>query len=249
MTRRALAVRHVPFEDLGLAAAVLDAHGYEVTYLESGTDPITPEAFLGPELLIVLGGPVGVGDVEHYPFLAAELAAIAGRLRAGRPTLGICLGAQLVAHALGAAVSATGRQEIGYGPLTLTEAGRDSVLAPLDGVPVLHWHGDQFEIPPGAVRLAETPGFPHQAFSSGPAVLGLQFHLEADHTRIESWLVGHTHELAGAGIDPRRIRAQAVEHGPALADVARRVLDVWVAQSTLLLENPAPTDSDPWEHP
>jgi GMP synthase (glutamine-hydrolysing) len=239
VTRRALAVRHVPFEDLGLAAGVLEAHGYEVTYLDSPlAPPLTPEALLGPDLVVVLGGPVGVGDTERYPFLAAERTAIGVRLRARRPTLGICLGAQLMAHALGAEVTATGHHEIGYAPLTLTDAGRDSVLAPLAGVPVLHWHGDQFTIPPGSARLAETPGFPHQAFSSGSHALGLQFHLEADHTRIEAWLVGHAHELATAKVDPRDVRADAARHGPALADAATRVLDAWVAQATASTEHP-----------
>ncbi|MHA7133099.1 glutamine amidotransferase [Oerskovia turbata] len=241
MTRRALAVRHVPFEDLGLAAGVLEAHGYEVSYLDTPlAPPLAPEALLSPDLVVVLGGPVGVGDTDRYPFLAAERTAIGARLRARRPTLGICLGAQLMAHALGAEVAATGRHEIGYAPLTLTDAGRESVLASLDGVPVLHWHGDQFTIPPGAARLAETPGFPRQAFSYGSHALGLQFHLEADHTRIEAWLVGHAHELAAAGIDPRRVRADAARHGPTLADAATRVLDAWVAQATASLDASAP---------
>jgi GMP synthase (glutamine-hydrolysing) len=140
----------------------------------------------------------------------------------------VCLGAQLVAAALGADVVATGRKEIGYAPLTLTVEGRDSALAPLDGVRVLHWHGDQFAIPDGATRLAETPGFPNQAFGVGSQVLGLQFHLEADHTQIERWLVGHAHELASAGIDPGRVRSDAAEHGPALAEAARGTFDAWL---------------------
>jgi GMP synthase (glutamine-hydrolysing) len=170
--------------------------------------------------------------IRHVPF--EDL--VAARVRAGRPTLGVCLGAQLVAAALGADVVATGRKEIGYAPLTLTAEGHDtaegndSVLAPLDGVRVLHWHGDQFAIPEGAVRLAETPGFPNQAFAIGSHVLGLQFHLEADHTQIERWLVGHAHELASAGVDPAGIRSDAAAYGPALAEAARRTFDRWLGQ-------------------
>ncbi len=107
MPRRALAVRHVLFEDLGILEAVLAEHGYEVAYAEAGLDPLSPEAALAPELLVVLGGPIGVGDAELYPFLADEVAAIAARLGAGLPTLGICLGAQLMAAAVGAEVAPT----------------------------------------------------------------------------------------------------------------------------------------------
>lgn len=230
MTRDALAIRHVPFEDLGLLEPLLRARGYRTSYLDVPVEPITTEVALEPDLLVVLGGPIGVYETEAYPFLAAEREAVAARLREGRPTLGICLGAQLVAAALGADVLATGRKEIGYAPLTLTAEGRDSVLAPLDGVRVLHWHGDQFAIPEGAVRLAETPGFPNQAFAIGSHSLALQFHLEADHTQIERWLVGHAHELATAGIDPNGIRSDAAAYGPALAEAARRTFDRWLGR-------------------
>lgn len=228
MTGRALAIRHVPFEDLGLLAPLLHERGLSTRYLDAGIDPISTDELLRPDLLVVLGGPIGVNDTDRYPFLAAEKKAIAVRLRAGGPTLGICLGAQLIADALGARVAPTGRTEIGYGPLKLTREGRRSALAPLDAVDVLHWHGDQFEIPSGASRLAETPGFPNQAFSAGPRVLGLQFHLEADHAQIERWLVGHAHELAAAGIDPNRIRTEAGGKGRRLAQPARKVINTWL---------------------
>ncbi|KAB1655369.1 glutamine amidotransferase [Pseudoclavibacter chungangensis] len=228
MTRHALAVRHVAFEDLGILGPVLAEHGFEVELLDAGIDRITAERLREPELVVVLGGPIGVSDTAAYPFLAAERSGLATRMQAGHPTLGVCLGAQLMASALGATVESTGRTEIGYAPLTLTAEGRHSVLAPLDGVPVLHWHGDQFAIPAGARRLAETPGFPNQAFALGDALLGLQFHLEGDHTQIERWLIGHAHELASAGIDPVAVREDAARHGPRLADAARLVFDAWI---------------------
>lgn len=228
MSRTALAIRHVPFEDLGILAPALEAHGYEIEYLEAGLDSIPPERALAPDLLVVLGGPIGVYDGDRYPFLFEEQRAIRARLDAGLPTMGVCLGAQLIARALGADVAPTGRHEIGYAPLTLTDEGCASVLTPLEGHPVLHWHGDQFGIPEGATRLAETPGFPNQAFAVGDTVLALQFHLEADHTRIESWLVGHAHELAAAGIDPQRLRTDAAAFGPGLARAATRVIDAWL---------------------
>jgi len=228
MTGIALAVRHVAFEDLGILGPLLEARGYAVEYLDAGVDPIVADAVVGADVVVVLGGPIGVYETDAYPFLVDELEAIGKRLDAGRPTLGVCLGAQLMARALGAEVAPTGRKEIGYSPLTLTPEGRGSVLAPLDETPVLHWHGDQFGIPEGAVRLAETPGFPNQAFSLGDATLGLQFHLEADWSRIEQWLVGHAVELAGAGVDPNRIRTDAAAFGQRLADIGTRILGSWL---------------------
>lgn len=230
MTSRALAIRHVPFEDLGILAPLLERRGYALSTLDAGIDALAPEHLLAPDLVVVLGGPIGVYETETYPFLAAEKRAIAARVQAGLPTLGVCLGAQLIADVLGAEVTSTGRKEIGYAPLTLTTAGRESVLAPLDGVPVLHWHGDEFAIPGGAACLARTPGFPHQAFALGSNVLALQFHLEADPAQLERWLIGHACELAGAGIDPRAIRADAALHGDALARAATTVFDAWLDQ-------------------
>lgn len=227
---RTLAIRHVAFEDLGLIAGVLAERGHTIDYLDAGLDPIEQSSVLDADLVVALGGPIGVYDTPVYPFLHDEKAALAARLRAGRPTLGVCLGAQLMADALGAPVEPTGRTEIGYGALTLTADGRDSVLAPLDGIPVLHWHGDQFGIPDRARRLAQTPGFPNQAFAYGATALGLQFHLEADHTRIERWLIGHAHELAATGHDPRQIRADAAVAGPRLAGAARAVVHDWLDQ-------------------
>jgi GMP synthase (glutamine-hydrolysing) len=230
MARRALAVRHVLFEDLGILEPLLAEHGYEVAYAEAGVDELTPEAALAPELLIVLGGPIGVGDGERYPFLADEVAAVTARLDAGAPALGICLGAQLMASALGAEVAPTGRMEIGFGPLELTDEGRASALAELEGVPVLHWHGDVFAIPDGAVRLAATPGFPNQAFARGSTALALQFHPEVDPALLERWLIGHAGELADAGVDPRELRADAARHGEALVAAGRRMLARWLAE-------------------
>ncbi|RSF00293.1 glutamine amidotransferase [Achromobacter aegrifaciens] len=230
MSLSALAIRHVPFEDLGILAPVLADRGYSVRYLEAGVDAIDSATVANADLVVILGGPIGVYETGRYPFLEPELRAIAQRLRQDKPTLGICLGAQLMAAALGADVVSTGRAEIGYAPLTLTQQGQDSVLSAGESVPVLHWHGDQFAIPEGAARLAETPGFPNQAFALGPRILGLQFHLEADSAQIERWLIGHACELSLRQIDPAVIREDARRYGPQLEHVARQAIEQWLDQ-------------------
>lgn len=228
MSRTVIAVRHVAFEDLGLLEPILAERGCDVRYLDVATEPADADDLRRADLAVVLGGPISANDTETYPFVADELAAIGARLADGSPTLGICLGAQLMARALGAEVRPARAVEIGYAPVALTAAGRDSSLAALDGIPVLHWHGEEVTLPDGSVSLASTEVTTHQAFAVGDHALGLQFHLEADHALLERWLVGHTHELSAQGIDPRDLRAAAAAHGPTLAAAARAVLSRWL---------------------
>jgi GMP synthase (glutamine-hydrolysing) len=226
-----IAIRHLAFEDVGLMSGLLGERGIGVRYLDAGIDHFDPAQIAAAGLVVVLGGPIGVYEEDQYPFLHDELVALRARLDTGRPTLGICLGAQLIAKALGAKVAPGPQKEIGWGPIALSEAGRASVLAPFDGVPVLHWHGDNAALPPGAIGLASTPACPVQAFAIGRTVLALQFHIEADPARIEQWLVGHTVELGKAGIDPRILRRQAAEMGPLTASTGRKVLGNWLDQA------------------
>lgn len=228
MPRTCLAVRHVAFEDLGLLGPLVSARGYDIRYHDAGIEPFAAGTLIAPDLVIVLGGPIGVYERDIYPFIADEIAAVAARLDAGKPILGICLGAQMMAAALGAGVSPGPVKEIGYAPLTLSAAGRKSVLAALDGAAVLHWHGDNCDLPSGCECLASTAHCPVQAFSRMPSQLALQFHLETEPARLESWLVGHTVELGKAGIDPRDLRQQARALGPALQGAGRGVLGAWL---------------------
>ncbi|MBZ0140203.1 MAG: glutamine amidotransferase [Pseudorhodoplanes sp.] len=229
--RKCLAIRHVAFEDAGLLSGLLAERGFSLRYLEAGVDRLDPSAILSADLLLVLGGPIGVYETDQYPFLRDELAAIRVRLDQRKATLGICLGAQLIAKALDADVAPGPQKEIGWAPVTLSEAGRKSALSKLADVPVLHWHGDNAALPAGAVTLASTTACPHQAFAIGQTILALQFHIEADPARIEQWLVGHTVELGKAGIDPRMIRDQAAMFGGRTAAAGRETLSAWLAQA------------------
>lgn len=226
--KNAVAIRHVSFEDLGIFEAPLREAGYQIYYLDAGLHDFKAVDPLAADLLFVLGAPVGVYETDLYPFLDDEMAILKARIAAKRPTFGICLGAQLIAAAMEAAVYPSGGKEIGFAPVTLTPAGHQSALRHLSGVPVLHWHGDTFDLPDASAHLAGTRLCPNQAFAFGRNIMALQFHLEADTRRIERWLVGHACELAGAGIDPRTLRLEAGKYGPRLQDAALKVFAEWL---------------------
>jgi GMP synthase (glutamine-hydrolysing) len=134
----------------------------------------------------------------------------------------------MMASALGGKVAPGPAKEIGYAPLTLTEAGRASPLAALDGVHALHWHGDAFDLPAGGERLAYTAVCPNQAFALDHYALGLQFHAEVEPSLLESWLIGHRVELGKAGIDPRALRLQAATHGATTARAGEILFRDWL---------------------
>jgi GMP synthase (glutamine-hydrolysing) len=227
--KTAIAIRHVQFEDLGLLGPVLWRAGYQVAYRDAGIDPLDLHDLAATDLLVVLGGPIGAYEDAVYPFLVDEMAAVYHRLERDRPTLGICLGAQIMARALGKRVYPSGTKEIGWGPLALTEAGSHSVLAPLEGVPVLHWHGDTFDLPDETQYLAGTQAVPNQAFAMEDFGLALQFHLEVDPLQLERWYIGHAAEIAAtSGIDVPTLRAQAAQHAAALSRVAEGIFTNWV---------------------
>jgi GMP synthase (glutamine-hydrolysing) len=232
--RNVVALRHVAFEDLGLLAPLLRSRGWDITLLDVPSADLTDAGIVAgieqADLLVVLGGPIGVGDAEAYPFLTPELRLIERRLTQDRPLLGICLGSQLMASALGSRVYPGGTKEIGWGHLQLTDAGMASCLAPLadPDAMVLHWHGDTFDLPDGATRLASSPLYENQAFAYGRNALALQFHIEADPARLEEWYVGHTAELGAAGISVKALRAATAQVASRVGVQAERIFDRWL---------------------
>lgn len=225
-----IALQHLAFEDLGRFENVLARAGYAIDYRQAGVSALSADEWRSADLVVVLGGPIAAYDTATYPWLADEIAGLRERLALRHPTLGLCLGAQLMARALGARVYPSGHKEIGWAPVELSAAGRASCLAALEGEPVLHWHGDTFDLPSGAKLLASTTLTPHQAFSHGRHALALQFHPEADPARIEPWLIGHHQELASAGIDIPALRARGAELAEVRNDTATRMLAAWLDQ-------------------
>ena len=215
---RILVCQHVAFELLGTLNLLLRCSGVRIKYVNFGRDPEARPSLDGYRGLVVLGGPMSVNDTEHHPHLATEVELIGQALERGLPVLGICLGAQLIARALGAEVRPGPEKEIGWYDVSLTpEARADPLFAHFGpSEKIFQWHGDTFDLPEGAVRLASTPACPNQAFRFGENVYGLQFHLEVDQDLIERWLSVPVHlaelaELVGR-VDPDRIRRETAAH-------------------------------------
>jgi GMP synthase (glutamine-hydrolysing) len=229
---RALVLSHVAFEDLGTLEAPLLERGFQIDSLLASTARFPLPQAQSCDLLVVLGGPIGVYDNAEYPFLDDEIACIRERINAGKPILGICLGAQLMAAALGARVyPGTNGAEIGWFPLHATPAAQPPewfapLLAP--GLRVCHWHGDTFDLPNGALHLAQSKRYAHQAFSFGDSALALQFHPEVTAEGLESWYVGHTCELHHKSIAVPELRAETQKYAPALAAAAARFWQLWL---------------------
>ncbi|MGB5279365.1 MAG: glutamine amidotransferase [Gammaproteobacteria bacterium] len=230
--KKAWAITHVAFEDLGSFEQTLRESDFEIEYLNAASDNldiIKPET---DDLLIVLGGPISVNDDDEYPFLQTELEILKERLAADKPTLGICLGAQLIARAMGAKVYPGQHKEIGWSPIQLNDAGSRSALRHLvgKGVCVLHWHGETFDLPEDAELLASSELYLHQAFGRGN-VLALQFHPEVTARGLEQWYIGHTGEIhQTAGVSVNRLRDDTRQFADTLQARAYLFLNEWLEE-------------------
>ena len=216
--RKVLVLQHVPFEILGTFNPLLKRCGFRIRYINFGRNPETPIDLRSYRGLVILGGPMSVNQHDLYPHLKTEVALIQDAIEQGIPILGICLGAQLIAKALGAEVHPNPVKEIGWYDITPTPEGQnDPLMSPFGGTrQIFQWHGDTFGLPEDAVHLASSPTCPNQAFRYGEHVYGFQFHLEVDAPLIHNWLdrAAYQQELITAqGPDaPARIRTETSEH-------------------------------------
>ena len=228
---RVLVLQHIACEPPGVFEDVLLERAHELVRAELDEGEALPAGTW--DAIVAMGGPMSVNDESEHPWLAGEKAAIASHVRAGRPFWGSCLGAQLLAASLGARVYAGRAPEVGVLAVELTEAGRsDPVLGALPpSIDTLQWHGDTFDLPDGAVLLASSPAYPHQAFSVGRAAYAVQFHVEVTEAMGEEWAsVPAYAEYADRVLGPGgsdRLLAEFRVSSPVMQQHARGMFERW----------------------
>lgn len=228
---RLMVFQHVAAEPLGTLHARIRARGHRIRFHNFERDPDAQPNVDRYQGLIVLGGPMNVDEQHRHPHLKTELLAIESALKQDKPVLGICLGAQLLAHVLGAPVVPHERHEIGWYDLETTAEGRrDAVIGTLgERAPVFQWHGRTYGLPTGAVQLARTASCEQQAFRFGETAYGFQFHLEADTKMIERWLrtPAYLDELQSSALphDAAGIRAVTADRMAAMQPLAETVFN------------------------
>jgi GMP synthase (glutamine-hydrolysing) len=229
-----LVFQHVPYEPLGTLDPLLKEAGFRIRYVNFGRNPQQRPSLEKYAALIVLGGPMNSHQIDTYPNLITEVEVIREAVESDMSVLGICLGAQLLAKALGGTVARNPQREIGWYDVCLTEHGRnDPVLAPFAGQQaVFQWHEDGIGLPDGAVHLASSPASAVQAFRYGEHAYGFQFHLEVDATLVERWLtVPDNQQMLGEEgdrVDRDLLRTQTTERIADLQELSRRTFSGWI---------------------
>lgn len=220
---RVSVLQHVPFEGLGSMGTWLSERGADVRFTRFYESAALPDP-RSVDLVIAMGGPMSVNDEREYPWLGREKAFIEAAIRHGLPVVGVCLGAQLIARALGARVFANAHKEIGWFPIAAVESDADAFRFPCQAT-AFHWHGETFDLPQGAVRLARSAGCENQAFQIGGNVIGLQFHLETTPETLDAILRNCRSELVdGPYIQAEHVMRAAPES--AYAEMNARMGDV-----------------------
>ncbi len=233
-----IAIQHVHCETLGIIEAVLAGSGLRPRHVKVFEEEPVPHEMEGAAGLIVMGGPMGVYEQQRYPHLSNEMRLIENALKEERPVLGVCLGSQLLAAVLGAKVYPGPQKEIGWYDVTLEEtAAGDPVWSPGCAefgrrFTALHWHGDQFELPREAVRLASSQVTENQAFAHGRGAYGILFHMELSASSVAEWTDVFAEELRDAHLDGEEIRASTGNHLPALHRIGRSVFTQWASLVT-----------------
>jgi GMP synthase (glutamine-hydrolysing) len=226
--KSALVIRHVPYEGIAGFRAPVEEAGYVIDRVDVTDPEFANIDFDEPDLVVMMGGPMGVYETERYPWLGCEIARLARRIMLDRPTLGVCLGSQIIAAAMGARVYAGPVKEVGFSPVTIHDAGLASPLRHIEDVPVLHWHGDTFDLPERAELLASSDKYPNQAFRRGDNILALQCHSEmGEDPRFDAWLEDEPY-IAAAGLTVGELRAQHDAHGSVAVAAGRRMITDWL---------------------
>jgi len=225
-----LICKNISIEGPGTIEDFLNENGIPSTIVDLSRGEAIPDTDRFTTL-VMMGGPMSVNEDDRYPYIKKEEELVRDFAAKDKRILGICLGAQMIAKSLCARVYHGPQKEIGWAPLMLTEEGARSPLAEVapDKTPVLHWHGDTFDLPEGAVRLASTPLYVNQAFAYGQRTLALQFHPEVTVRGMERWFIGHTGEIARTeGISVPGLREATRTQGPILEAHSPRFFRAWL---------------------
>jgi GMP synthase (glutamine-hydrolysing) len=228
VTRTALVLQHDATIHLGNLEPVLREHGYELRIVDATTEDLGAIDPIEADLLVVLGGEMGAYETDAYPFLLPERALVRARLDAERPTLGVCLGAQVMAGALGERVYKGDTTQIGFRPVEPTDAGATSPVRHFAGVPVAQWHGDTFDLPERATRLATSSDYSNEAFAIDEWALAVQFHPEVTDEMHERWLADGATSLAEQNLDADALRNERARYSAAMQDASRRAFSEWL---------------------
>jgi GMP synthase (glutamine-hydrolysing) len=229
-----LVFQHVPYEPLGTLDPLLKRAGFRIRYINFGREPESRPRLDGYEALIILGGPMNSDQIDAHPNLITEVEIISEAVARDMSVLGICLGAQLLAKALGGSVSRNATREIGWYDVELTADGAcDPVLSAFTPVQqVFQWHQDGIQLPPGIVHLASSDASSVQAFRHGEHVYGFQFHLEVNRSLIERWLTVPANQLVlqdeAGRIDPEVIRTQTSKWVSDLEELSQATFSRWI---------------------
>jgi GMP synthase (glutamine-hydrolysing) len=224
----ALVLRHHPTIHLGSIEQALVERGYEIGYIEAPSADLATVDVRAADLLVVLGGDMGAYEHEAHPWLDDEIALIRRRLQAEAPVLGVCLGAQLMASALGSRVYRGPVVDVGFRLVTPTDAGLASAVRHVAGVPVFEWHGDTFDLPPEATLLASSEAYTNEAFGLGGWGLAVQFHPETTAEMYDEWIGEGREELDALGVDAATLRAEAARYNAGQVSAARELFGEWL---------------------
>ncbi len=225
-----LIICHKTPEDSGIIRRVLERRGAAIDTKMAHTDPLPDIDPLHHDLAVFMGGPMGVYQADIFPYLSSEVAYLQKRLAADKPTLGVCLGAQLMARALGKNVYPGPQgKEIGWRNITVADQSGPARHLDAAHTRIMQWHGDTFDLPEGATLLASSDLYKHQIYTHGKNAMALQCHLEVTRDILEFWMATGYGELAENGLSVPQLRADTQSHLQTLNRQAELFLDEWLS--------------------
>ena len=230
------AIQHIGYEDLGSFEPVLKSRGFEVKYFCSRHIDYKGLFASDPDLVVVLGGPMSVYDDEKHPWVHAEEKFVRERIESEKPLMGICFGAQMIARALDAKVYAGVQgKEIGWSKISVNDDGMKTPLRHLDGAltSMMHWHGDTFDLPDGAVLLASSDKYKKQAYSYGDHVFCMQCHPEVTESKLKLWYASQIDQIVEVGLTVEKMKADAHAYNEKLSEQAAKFLNEWLDEQGL----------------